>query len=292
MNETIPTPAGAFWRVFIRIVLVTGTFLLTSLAGSFLARRLGELTGIDNSYFRLLISSLPSIAAFLTIAAVNGRLKLIFSPRGFFTGLSVGASILVMALMSLLTDFYVAREEGFVRLPAEDIVFFTLAVFISAGFREELMFRGLILEAVRSEFDPRSKKGIYISVAVSAAAFGAIHFLNLTSADVTLKAVTFQALGAFAIGLLFGAVYVRSGCLLATVFLHGLEDFAGLMPSGVYGQRTLSESIEQVSVSGQFQPLIFFGAIALYLLRPSAIDKVVAPVAPPDDSNANCQGQE
>lgn len=91
-----------------------------------------------------------------------------------------------------------------------------LAGAVLAG-AEELLFRGVLLEALRSS---PGGLGEFAAVVISGAAFGAAH------------ALPDRRLALFAVwsvweGVVLGALYVWTGSLAAAVILHALHDFVG-----------------------------------------------------------------
>ena len=81
-----------------------------------------------------------------------------------------------------------------------------IATCILAPLLEELLCRGMIQRGIARPHSPRS------AILWSAFIFALIH-LN-----------PWQAIPAFALGLLFGWVYYRTGCLWLTIFLHCLNN--------------------------------------------------------------------
>jgi len=89
------------------------------------------------------------------------------------------------------------------------------AAVLLVGYTEELWFRGVLLGAIL----PRSPRA---AVLVSAAVFSLVHIAN--AREYSVRAVIGQMLGAFAIGLAFGAARVRVGSILPLIVLHAAFD--------------------------------------------------------------------
>lgn len=93
------------------------------------------------------------------------------------------------------------------------------------GVAEEVLFRGTLFGACREYFG-ESKKGIYLSVIISALIFGGSHLTNLLfTPDLVIATIT-QVIYASEVGIIFAVVYYRSENLLPCIILHGLFDFA------------------------------------------------------------------
>ena len=92
---------------------------------------------------------------------------------------------------------------------------------LGPGFYEEVLFRGIIISYLMKFF--KSSKGIYGVLIVSALLFGIVHLGNAQGAP--LDATIFQVVYAAAVGILLGAVYLRTGNIWAPIFFHTLVDF-------------------------------------------------------------------
>src|SRR5262245_29300552 len=90
------------------------------------------------------------------------------------------------------------------------------AVSISAGFGEELLFRGLVQAGLSAlipgEFAP------WIALAIASVLFGVCHWLNTTYALLAMLA-----------GAYFGLLLIRTGSLWAPVVAHATYDFIALV---------------------------------------------------------------
>lgn len=87
------------------------------------------------------------------------------------------------------------------------------------GFSEELMFRGVLMQAFRRSVS------IWQAVLLMSLIFGVIHSLNVFTTG-NLKNSLIQSAAAFLSGLFFIALRLRTGSLWPSIILHGLWDFA------------------------------------------------------------------
>lgn len=119
-------------------------------------------------------------------------------------------------IILLLFNFFLAffsAEIPHVEVGSQDLIYFIINVIevaIIAGVTEEIIFRGIICNALA-----RYNKGF--AVVVSALIFALMH-LNLD-----------QAVPAFLIGICFGYIYLRSGSLLVTILIHIINNFLALL---------------------------------------------------------------
>ena len=173
-----------------------------------------------------------------------GILTAVLASLGFDSGTAASISRLFMAVVLLFLfrrDFDFSRSlKGFVlALPALVFVVWNIAYHLCAGiaFRplseagmilltalapglfEEVLFRGVVTGKIQGA----GKSQLY-AVLAPALLFGLIHLTNAPAIG-PLSALV-QALYATVIGLLFGAVYVRTRDIVSPVLMHTLIDLS------------------------------------------------------------------
>ena len=138
---------------------------------------------------------------------------------------------------------------------------------VGVAVREECIFRATFQNILAKKY-ANSVKGIWISASVSALIFGLSHVTNVFFGMNSL-AVLSLVISATCLGLLFGAVYMRSGSIWALIIVHTLTDIAGLAGSTFMYIGDI-EDLNQLSWSWErlIQCLIYVG-FAAFLLRPS-----------------------
>ena len=104
-------------------------------------------------------------------------------------------------------------------LPPAGVLLWILFNSFLVGLSEELMFRGVLLQALRRTVS------IWPAVALTTLAFGAIHMLNVFMTG-ELRPALIQSAAAALSGLLFIALRLRTGSLWPCIIVHGLWDFA------------------------------------------------------------------
>lgn len=140
------------------------------------------------------------------------------------------------------------------------VVAFNLAV---VGLSEELMFRGILFQGLRSRF--RLKPAIWLATAL----FGVVHLLN-ASITGDLPTAAAQSVAAFFSGMMFMAVRVRTRSIYPGIVLHFLwntSTFLMLMSAGVEAAGGEAVPTEPLQV---FLPVLIVlpnFLYALYLLR-------------------------
>lgn len=96
---------------------------------------------------------------------------------------------------------------------------------IGVGIMEELAFRGVLLPLLLDRFG-RSKKGMWLSILLSSAVFGLIHFVNLIEVPnlvATLMQVGYSAL----LGALCAALLLGTGNIWYCIAVHTVYNFGG-----------------------------------------------------------------
>lgn len=138
--------------------------------------------------------------------------------------------------------------------PNQIFLFFIMALL--SGFVEEILFRGLILRALRPT-------GIWRAAIFSAVLFGVMHLLNVLS-TFSLSYVLLQVGYATAIGLAYAALVIRSGTIWPLILAHFLTNFAGFLAAGGAGA-TGPVALREMIFAAVY--IILFGAYGIYLLR-------------------------
>lgn len=196
-----------------------------------------------------------------------------FKKRGFFRGLLGFLPFILFEAISLALFF--SQNLGNPETVWNSWPHIVLGVFsiFGVGVREECFYRATIQNIIAKKH-ANSVKGIWLTVIVSAIPFGLTHVTNLFFGMDPL-AVLIQVIGAFFIGLLFGAAYLRSGNIWAPILIHTLTDVSALARSTFLVNITEIEVANQISFS--VHSLIFWLVllgITIFLLRPSKCKQI------------------
>lgn len=122
-------------------------------------------------------------------------------------------------------------------LPPVTVLFWVLLNTFFVGLSEEVMFRGVLLQAFRHNLP------IWPAVLLTSVMFGSVHTLNVfLTGDLTTAVI--QSTAAFLSGLMFIALRLRTGTLWVPIIVHGLWDFAtfvlGISVSGQSAEANVS----------------------------------------------------
>lgn len=129
---------------------------------------------------------------------------------------------------------------------------------IAPGFFEEVICRGIILTNMMERWE---NKGRYIlrSVLLSGIAFGFAHFINLMNGDVI--GTVQQVLYAAALGIFFGAAYLRTRNIWGMIIVHSIIDIS----ADIFIDTTSTLSTR--SIVSSIVIILVYTLIGLYLIR-------------------------
>lgn len=233
-------------------------FLIGLLSGMFIH--------IDHYYLFLTIQEAMGAAAAIGILILSGRGKSVLKSRkGFFPSLFVGMYEVVLLIVAF-SGVIIQNTEKL--LPVTEIVIFVIFMLL-VGITEEVFFRGVITDSLLKKYGT-SRKGIILSVAASGLLFGLSHLVNL-SAGIGLAGVLIQVAQATALGIFFGAVYMRTHNIFAVIFLHSAMDFVSLSSSGLWGVGSVESYIDSFSLVN-LAPVLVYLIPSIFLMRASKLD--------------------
>ncbi|MGT2828938.1 CPBP family intramembrane glutamic endopeptidase [Streptococcus hillyeri] len=147
--------------------------------------------------------------------------------------------------------------------------FFVSALLIGlvAGIMEEYIFRGLFLGCLVKYSQGNSRK-LWFALVLSSSLFGLTHAANFLVQPVAFT--VYQIITSGIMGMLFGALYLRTQSLVWVILVHFLQDFTVIVIKGF--EETVQQTINwwQIPVA-----IIIFGGVTLFLLRPKMMKKVI-----------------
>lgn len=144
---------------------------------------------------------------------------------------------------------------------------------ITAGFIEELLFRGLfIAPMLRKNLD---KKRVMTALLISAAVFGLVHGSNIL-AGAPVDSSIMQVGSSFALGIVFGAVFLCTGNLLMPALLHTLHDIIAFSNIGATTEQgVIAQGVTLGSWIDLAACTVFAICVILYLKKESVMGDVL-----------------
>lgn len=188
---------------------------------------------------------------------------------GFFNGLLVGMYPTALLAYNLYAKLLFGLPEDGTLLPLGRILSF-FANMMLVGVAEEFLFRGVIGETLLEHFGT-SRAGIWKACLLSGLLFGGAHLTNLVSS--APLGVLMQCVFAASLGVLYAAIYFRTGNLWVTVFLHGGMDVMSMLIGGLYGTESVAESVSSYDIT-MLSSVFVYLIPAAFLLRKKKIGEV------------------
>ena len=130
--------------------------------------------------------------------------------------------VCIAVIVNYITGYTTPEKNIAAALP---YLLLSFVAMMCVGVAEEVMCRGFLFGACREYFGEK-KKGIHLSVFVSALIFGCLHIGNLIFTPDLVIATVAQVIYASEVGIIFAVIYYRSENLWPCIILHGLFDFA------------------------------------------------------------------
>lgn len=250
--------------LFLALIMVGPLALLYTLA--FLGVDISRL----DDYFLTVLQELFGVGVAVLVLKKTGRLSLVRRRgSGFFNGLLVGMYPLVFIGYNTFGSLLLGRPENGTLQPAVRICTF-LANMAMVGVAEEFIFRGVIAQTLLEHFGA-SRSGIWKACVLSGLFFGGAHLTNLLSS--APFGVLMQCIFAASLGVLYAALYFRTGNLWVLIFLHGLNDASSLLIGGLYGTETVASAVSSYDPTMLFSVFIYV-LPAAFLLRKKKIGEV------------------
>lgn len=250
-------------------VLFLGSMVVFSLLATIVLAAVGADFDTMDGYLFGSVQEAVGLAVALLLLARTGRLDLLRRRGcGFLNGLLVGMYPLFFIGYTFFGTLAFGRPDTPL-LPLPRILTFLLNM-ILVGVAEELVFRGIIAQTLLERYGT-ARAGVWKACLVSGALFGAAHLSNLLGS--APFGVLMQCVFAGSLGVLFAAIYFRTGNLWVLVFLHGAQDAASLLAGGLYGTENMSTAVSSYDSTMLLSVLVYL-IPTFFLLRKKKIGEV------------------
>jgi hypothetical protein len=210
-------------RMILGLLICFVVFIVTQ---NIAAKLLG-LTGLDKDFRNLIKGIVASVAVIITYKffykKIENREVFEISSKGIVKNLMLGT--LIGVILQSLTVLVIYLNNGFqvVSINPVSFIIIPLTVAFTVAIFEEILIRGIIFRIAEEKF------GSYVSLALSAIIFGALHLMNPDSSFISAFCVAVEG------GLLLGAAYIYSRNLWLPIAIHFAWNF---MQSGIFGAVT------------------------------------------------------
>ena len=216
------------------------------------------------------------IGMVLSVVIMMGVYKLWFRPEfeGMLKGdLPLGFLLGLIELIYVVVTFAVSMMFGYELniKPLTSVIIFSS---LGAGLGEEFIFRGVLISTLMRQWKDQNK--FRSAALVSGIVFGLIHATNVFAGADPLRTLL-QVIGAVGIGVIFTAVYLRSGSILPCMFYHTLHDIIAIAgESEVTETGIITASKINMGDGANLVMSLVLAAIALWLLRPEKNEEMRA----------------
>ncbi len=177
---------------------------------------------------------------------------------------TIATAFVIEPVTALLPDMPEYLEKALETMTKGPLWASLLSVSVMAPFFEEWLCRGLVLRGLMKKMNPTG------AIVISAAFFAVLH-MN-----------PWQAVAAFALGLLFGYVYYRTGSLKLTMLMHCVNNTFSVLMSRIPAfseAETFMDVLSPWAYAGVFVASVLILASALVIIRNIAVK---------DDKMGNC----
>ncbi|MBO6307953.1 MAG: CPBP family intramembrane metalloprotease [Oribacterium sp.] len=171
----------------------------------------------------LIIQEIEITSVIVLLSVKIFKIKIDIGRENIVKGIFWYGLVVCIAVIVDLAMAYTAPEKSITAALPHILLSFVTQICV--GVAEEVTCRGFLFGACREYFG-ESKKGICLSVFISALIFGCWHLGNLISSPDLVIATAAQVIYATEFGIIFAVIYYRSKNLVPCIVLHGLFDFA------------------------------------------------------------------
>ena len=269
MLKRLRTAHPIVFCVLAEVVFLASLFVTDLIFTIVLVLLRADFSALDTYLYSTLQELVGALIAVLFLVRTDRAGLLRRRGSGFFNGLLVGMYPAALLAYNLYVKLLFGLAADGTLLPLWRILSF-FANMMLVGVAEEFLFRGVVAETLLEHFGT-SRGGIWKACLLSGVLFGCAHLTNLfTSAPL---GVLMQCVFATSLGVLYGAIYFRTGNLWVTVFLHGGMDILSMLMGGLYGTETVAESVSGYDITMLSSVLVYL-IPAAFLLRKKKIGEV------------------
>ena len=158
-----------------------------------------------------------------------------FRKNRLFSGIKYMIPTILFPIWNVMYHLF----SGMMEIHTMDEIAGVLILGIAPAIFEEVIFRGIMIDKLRQ----KGKSDVAILL-LSAIVFGAIHLTNIAGVD--LANVLLQTGYAFVVGLVFGAIYIKSNDILSVMIAHALIDIS----SQIFVSNPINTDVRLIVVFG------------------------------------------
>ncbi len=257
-------------KVFYALGCTALCFMLCRAAGTFIEAL------FSSSYQLNFASQLTlSLLAVLSLIVLKRTDVLKLSLKGAREGASTISALFVLYGIVLLN--YIFNHDPITASVPEIILF--VAQMILVGFSEEILFRGIVQNAVMDFTGRDTVSSVRKGLIISGSIFGLVHLTNMFVPGISAGAALIQAVSFIPTGIMFGTVYFRSrNNIWLCTLIHAMIDLVAFLSSGVLSGIAENSAINSYSVKNLIA-VIIPAAVLVCALRKEKLEETIAAVS-------------
>lgn len=195
------------------IVIVILSFVVCNIVGGIFSPIFKSLGPVNGTIPGLIIGGFITALVYVYVV----KIKKFFSFSKFVLAFILACPLILYIVASLFDTNLI--------MPTVDVFLVGILLGLGPGVSEEILFRGVMISYLMKFF--RNSKGIYSVLILSALLFGLMHISNYFM-GAPLDSSLFQAFYSFAMGIIMGALYLRTGNIWVPIIFHSIIDIIGL----------------------------------------------------------------
>lgn len=259
-------------------IIVVALFKIGQKLGALISSSLYKanlLPGSENAqeFIAMTINDLVVVLIMIVLLVLTSRTNLLSKKgQGFIKSIPIAAYPIGFLTFALVMNIIYGISDGMKLNDALTIITYIICMF-AVGLSEELCNRAISAQSLLEHFGT-NKKGIWTSAIISGVLFGCLHLFNLSYGD-PIKVIV-QVIAAAATGVLYAAIYFRSGNIWLMVVMHAMHDIAAATRYGIFNGGNVTGMLASEGTSALIGLVTVIPEIiaAIYLLRDKKIGEV------------------
>ena len=253
-------------RIFQALCAVFVCMFLYNLFGKTVFRK------ISDPYAGYFVSQAFFAAVVMPAVVILGRTSILRADHEYLRRGWTSAGFVIVLIIFIFMLGFENLVESAVTIP--QFLFFVGHVLL-IGFCEEVLFRGILQNALHTWFGEDSPEHVLKAVIISGLIFGFAHLSNALNPQISLLAATKQAVVTAFAGMYYGAIYFRTGKNIGfIILLHALYDAVGMISGGWLnggGLTAILNSTQDVPAAGVLLWMGLYSLAILIVLRPKKV---------------------
>ena len=224
-------------KIFIGLLVVIMATLVVQIALQAILKK----TGLNEDFQSMVVAILSSavaLASYIYLFKFYEKRKIEeLSISHFWRNSISGTFIGFLILTVVILIMYFGKGYAILSFNPVSFLIPALALGISSGIFEEILFRGIIFRITEERL------GSVWALVISSSVFGLAHLANPNSTIFSAVAITIEA------GLLLGATYIYSRNLWLPIFIHFSWNFS---EGGIYGANVSGGGLKKCLINAKF----------------------------------------